>query len=487
MSVHHDYETVIGLECHVQLQTASKLFSPARNRYGDAPNENVDVVDAGLPGVLPVPNRRAVEFAVRLGLALGCDIHLTNVFARKHYFYPDLPKGYQISQFARPICTGGSVTIETDQGEREVRLTRIHIEEDAGKTLHRPGETASFCDYNRAGTPLLEVVSEPDLFSADEAMAYYKALREVVVHLGICDGNLQEGSMRADANVSVRKKGSGALGQRTETKNLNSIRFLGQAIEAEAHRQVVELSAGGTIKAQTRLWDADKKESRVMREKEEADDYRYFPDPDLPPVVLTAADLATIESGMSELPRARRARYQDTLGLAPEAAATLCADLALAEYFEQAAAGHKNPVSVANWILNDLSRLMGERRTDDDEGGFSAATVGIPPAAIAGLVTLIDDKVISSTIAKKVFAELAADPGLRPADIVEAKGWRVQRDEGALRALIDEIVAQNPDQVAQYKAGKDKLFAFFVGQVMKRTKGQADPADVRRLLQAALS
>jgi aspartyl-tRNA(Asn)/glutamyl-tRNA(Gln) amidotransferase subunit B len=464
------YEPVIGLECHVQLKTASKLFSPAPNRFGDGPNENVDLVDAGLPGVLPVPNTKAVAFAVRLGVALGCTIRQENVFARKHYFYPDLPKGYQISQFDRPICEGGAITITTAQGEREVKLTRIHIEEDAGKLVHEDGGPQSYVDLNRAGTPLLEVVSEPDLFSAEEAMAYFRALRQIVMALEICDGNLQEGSMRADANVSVRKPGA-PLGERTETKNLNSIRFLGQAIDAEILRQVHELEAGGTIVQQTRLWDADNKQSRVMRDKEDAHDYRYFPDPDLLPVIVSDEAIARVKAELPELPRARVARLIG-LGLDEEQARQMVEEKALADYLEQAIAHHDAPKSIANWMLNELK--------DDVLSG------PVTPAALAKLVKLIDDKVLTGKLAKDVLAVMLAGEGDDPEAIVDAKGWRVERDEGKLSALIAQLIDDNPKQAEQYRGGKTKLLGFFVGQVMKATKGQADPAEVNRLLKAAL-
>jgi aspartyl-tRNA(Asn)/glutamyl-tRNA(Gln) amidotransferase subunit B len=478
-----EWELVVGLECHVQLLTASKLFSPARNRYGDEPNTNVDVVDVGLPGVLPVLNGKAVELAVRLGLALGCDIRRTSVFARKHYFYPDLPKGYQVSQFEEPICEGGSLVIDTDDGEKTIQLTRIHMEEDAGKSMHDGHEDASFVDYNRAGTPLLEVVSEPDIRSAEEAMAYLRGLRTLVMYLGVCDGNMQEGSLRADANVSVRKKGDAELGQRTELKNLNSARFLGQAIDAEARRQVHELEAGRKIVQETRLWDPDKKESRAMRTKEDAHDYRYFPDPDLMPVVVSEEAIAHAEAQLPELPREKSARYEHKLGLKAGDAKQLASDKALADYFEAALALHDNATAVANWILNEVLRVVTEKKGGDDT---SVESAGIPAAAIAGLVRLIDDGTITGKIAKQVFAELAAGAGDDPAKIVEEKGWKVERDTGALSAIIDELIAANDKQVAQYRAGKGKVLGFFVGQVMKKTQGKADPAEVNRLLKEKL-
>ena len=480
-----EWETVVGLECHIQLLTDSKLFSPARSRYGDPPNTNVDVVDVGLPGVLPVVNDKAVSLAVRLGLALGCRVRERSTFARKHYFYPDLPKGYQISQYDEPICEGGGLVIESAEGEREVPLTRIHLEEDAGKNIHDAEAGVSFVDYNRAGTPLLELVTEPALASAEEAMAFLRALRSLVVALGVCDGNMQEGSLRADANVSVRRRGETALGQRTETKNLNSVRFLGQAIEAEARRQVQQLEAGRAIVQETRLWDSVKRESRSMRSKEEAHDYRYMLDPDLLPLVVTPAEIEQARAALPELPREKRRRYVDELGLSDDDARTLTSDFAVARYFEEALAAHKSPKAVANWVMGEVLRVAKERRADDETEGTGLEAVGIAPAAIGELVRLIEEGVLTGKLAKQVFAELEAGRGTDPGRIAEDKGWRVQRDEGALRALVDEVMARNPKEGAAYRGGKAKALGFFVGQVMKATKGQADPQDVNRLLKEA--
>jgi aspartyl-tRNA(Asn)/glutamyl-tRNA(Gln) amidotransferase subunit B len=470
MSPFAQYETVIGLECHVQLLTQSKLFSPAKNQYGDPPNANVDVVDLGLPGVLPVLNDKAVRFAVRLGLATGCTIRQHNVFARKHYFYPDLPKGYQISQMDLPICEKGELVVDGGAGEKPIRITRIHMEEDAGKNIHAEGRDVSHVDYNRAGTPLLEVVSEPDMSSAEEAVAYAQTLHAIAVAVGVCDGNMQEGSFRVDANVSVRKKGATALGQRTELKNLNSFRYLGHAIKSEARRQVLELEAGNAIVQETRLWDPDKKESRSMRGKEDAHDYRYFPDPDLLPVVITDDEIEAIRKEIPELPRAKATRFEKELGLSAEHAHQLTQDHRLGTLFESTLALQRNAKAVANWVINEAGA------TERD----------VTPKSLAALIALIEAGTITGKIAKEVFREMAEGRGQDPEAIVEEKGWRVERDEGALKATIQKILDDNPKQVAQFKAGKEKLLGFFVGQVMKATRGKSDPSEATRLIQEAL-
>ena len=472
MSVFDDYEVVVGLECHVQLLTKSKLFSPAPSRFGDDTNANVDVVDVALPGTLPVVNGRAVEHAIRLGLALGSRINPRSVFARKHYFYPDLPKGYQISQLDEPIVIGGQLAVDG----RTIRITRAHLEEDAGKSTHVGGSDRTVLDYNRAGTPLLEVVTEPDLRSADEAASFFRALRTLVMALAVCDGNLEEGSMRADANVSVRKRGISALGQRVELKNINSPRFHAAAIEHEFQRQVVVVAGGGTVVMETRLWDADRRESRAMRSKEEAHDYRYFPDPDLPPLVVTEEEIERVRASMPELPDARRARYE-ALGV-PASDARIVAELpALAggsPYFDAAVSLHANPRAIANWLVNEVLRVA----DDGDAAGV------IAPAALAGLVKLVDDGVISGKIAKDVFGEIAAGRGADPAAIVVAKGWRVVTDAGAIDQALEEVIAEHPAEWAKLRDGKAKVAGFFVGQVMKKTGGKADPKEVNRALEA---
>ncbi len=477
-----EFDTVIGLECHVQLKTKSKLFSPAPNRFGDAPNQNVDVVDAGLPGVLPVLNEKAVTFAIKLGLALGCKINQKNVFARKHYFYPDLPKGYQISQFELPICEGGAVEIQTSQGRKKINLTRIHMEEDAGKNLHVQGADYSEVDYNRAGTPLLEVVTEPEITCAEEAVAFFKSLRATVMALDICDGNLEEGSMRSDANVSVKPAGQKELGQRTEIKNLNSMRFLGQAIEFERKRHIRKVKAGEPIKMQTRLFDPDRKETRSMREKEEAHDYRYFPDPDLPPLIIEDETLSTIQTTLPELPMAKADRYQNELGLSEYDANLLIEEKEVATYFENCLQHQKNAKGVANWVLNNLLAALNENELSPEQ----IAQAPISPERLAELVRLIDEKVVTSKIAKQLFEEMWQNPQTTPEQIVEDKGWKVQRDEGALLKIITDLVAAHPKEVQQYLGGKQKVLGFFMGQVMKQTKGQAEPKETTELLKKHL-
>lgn len=464
-----EYEVVVGLECHVQLLTKTKLFSPAVNHYGDEPNTNVDAVDIALPGVLPVLNQKAVDFAIRLGLALGCEINTTSVFARKHYFYPDLPKGYQISQYDQPICGPGKLSFQTSEGLKTIGIERIHIEEDAGKNIHVEGGNSSFVDYNRAGTPLLEVVTRPDLRSAEEAMEAYRALRALVTYLEVCDGNMQEGSMRADANVSVRKKGAEKLGTRTETKNLNSIKFLGQAIEFESRRQVLELEAGRAINQETRLWDSNRKESRSLRSKEEAHDYRYFPDPDLLPLILKNGQVEKIRANLPELPLQKLARYQEQLGLNAYDAGVLTVEKDIADYFEQAIKLHPNAKTIANWIINEMQ-----------------LNIAVSAAQLAELVKLIDDKIISGSIAKTVYEEMLKAPGTRPTHIVETQGLKMQRDTGALQKLVETVCAQYPSEVEKYRAGRTQVFGFFVGQIMKQTQGKADPVETTNLLKQYL-
>ncbi len=486
VSVFDSYEVVIGLECHVQLLTQTKLFSPARNHFGDQPNMNVDVVDLGLPGVLPVVNKRVIDFAIRLGVSLGCSIREKSTFARKHYFYPDLPKGYQISQYDEPICDGGSLTIPTSAGDKVIGITRIHIEEDAGKSIHVEGGASSFLDFSRAGTPLLEIVTEPDFRSAQEAMEAVKALRAIVTYLEICDGNMQEGSLRADVNVSVRKRGEDKFGTRTETKNLNSIRFLGQAIEFEFRRQVLELESGKSIRQETRLWDSNKKESRSLRSKEEAHDYRYFPDPDLLPVVVTHAEVRESRANRPELPQEKLHRFCNDLALTPYDAAVLTSDKALADYFERALSTHHNAKGIANWVINDVLRIT-KSTGEDSEGGSGIESCVISPETIAELVRLIDDKVISGKIGKLVFEQLLVHPEQTPLEIVERNGWKIEGGDEAIGAAVSYVMQNFGPEVTKFRAGKDQVFGFLMGQVMKHAKGKVDPEKARDALKNALT
>lgn len=482
MSVFDEYQTVIGIECHVQLNTASKLFSAAPNQFGSEPNSNIDGVDAGLPGSLPVLNRGAVQGAIKLGLALNCEIHRLSIFSRKHYFYPDLPKGYQISQFDKPICGPGLLQVAVDGKSKDIRIHRIHIEEDAGKNIHVEGGASSFVDYNRAGTPLLEVVTEPDMRSAEEAVAFVRSLRNLVTYLEICDGNLQEGSIRADVNVSVMKKGSAELGTRTETKNLNSFRFIGQAIEYEARRQVMELESGNLIAQETRLWDPNLKESRPMRSKEEAHDYRYFPDPDLPPLLISDGEIFDAEKHLPETPDKKRARFTEE-GVSAYNAGVLTSDKALSDYFEEAISNHNNKKTVANWIINELMRVVKNHQSDSEYSDFASP---INAQALAELVRLIDEGQISGKIAKGVFEAMCHDPSISPKAYVEERGLIVEKDEGVLQKIIENVCIENQDAVLKFQSGNGKVFGFLMGQVMKLSKGKASPKDATEMLRKKL-
>jgi aspartyl-tRNA(Asn)/glutamyl-tRNA(Gln) amidotransferase subunit B len=470
------YEAVIGLEVHAQLRTRSKIFSGSSTEFGAPPNTHVDPVCLGLPGVLPVLSRAAVDCALRLALATGCQVRQRSRFARKHYFYPDLPKGYQISQYDEPIAEHGEVAFEVDGAARRVRLRRIHLEEDAGKNLHR-GAT-SLVDFNRAGVPLVEIVSEPDLRSADEAAEFMRTLRQLVRWLGICDGNLEEGSLRCDANVSLRPAGRAELGVKTELKNINSFKFVRDAIAHEIARQEAILWGGAVVVPETRLWDADRGRSASMRSKEEAHDYRYFPEPDLPPLVIDDAWLAGARRQLPELPAARRARFVAAWGLAPADAALLTAERDLSDYFEAAARAHGDGRTVAHWVTNEVLREL--RRTGQ---GAAAAPVG--PTALAGLCDLIRDGTISGKLAKEVFGHMVAG-GRTAREVVAEHGLARLADPAALEAACRAAVDASPKQVAQYRAGKTKVIGFFVGEVMKATRGQADPAAVNEILRRLL-
>jgi aspartyl-tRNA(Asn)/glutamyl-tRNA(Gln) amidotransferase subunit B len=475
-----EWETVIGLETHAQLSTRSKMFSGAPTAFGAPPNTQAAAVDIALPGTLPVANLGAVERAIRFGLAVGGTIRRSSVFARKNYFYPDLPKGYQISQYEAPIVAGGAIVILVGGEERTIRLTRAHLEEDAGKLLHEDFHGMSGVDLNRAGIPLLEIVSEPDMRSAEEAVAYARALHALVRWIDICDGNMQEGSFRCDANVSVRPAG-GPLGTRCEIKNLNSFRFLERAILFEVRRQIRILEEGGKIVQETRLYDPDRDETRSMRTKEDAHDYRYFPDPDLLPLVVSEAAIERVRAGMPELPQAKRARFQQ-YGLPAQDTATLTLTRSMSEYFDQtvaSASGAASPKDVANWITGDLSAKLNETGKDASESNVS-------PAQLARLMALIRDGTISRKIAKEVFDAMWAGEG-DPDAIIDRRGLRQISDAGALEAIVAEVLAANPKQVEDYRAGKEKAFNSLVGQVMKATKGKANPAQVNELLKSKLA
>ncbi len=474
------WETVIGLEIHAQLATKSKIFSGASTAFGAEPNTQACAVDLGLPGVLPVLNEEAVNAAIKFALAIDAEIGRESVFARKNYFYPDLPKGYQISQFELPIVGRGQVSISVEEGvSKIVGVTRAHLEEDAGKSLHDQFPDMTGIDLNRAGTPLLEIVSEPDMRSAKEAVAYARKIHALVQYLGICDGNMQEGSFRCDANVSIRPLGDSELGTRTELKNINSFRFLERAINFEVQRQIEILEDGGRIVQETRLYDADLDETRSMRSKEEANDYRYFPDPDLLPVRIDDERIERIRATLPELPEAKRQRYAGELGLSDYNAELLSASREIADYFEAALAeAEELSVQLANWILGDVTGAL-------NKADLGFADCPVTPAQLAGLLKRIADDTISGKIAKEVFEAMWNGEGDADA-IIEARGLKQISDSGALEAMIDEVIAGNPAQVEQFRAGKEKVLGFFVGQIMKQTQGKANPGQVNKLLREKL-
>ena len=476
-----DFQVVLGLEVHAQLLTASKIFCGCSTAFGAEPNAHTCPVCLGMPGVLPRLNRRVVEMAVKTGLALGCTIRPQSVFARKNYFYPDLPKGYQISQYEAPICEGGAVEIEVDGATRRIRLTRIHMEEDAGKNVHDVG-AGSGVDLNRAGVPLLEIVSEPDLRSVDEAVEYLKSLRAILMWLGVNDGNLEEGSFRCDANVSVMRKGATQYGTRCEIKNMNSFRFLKQAVEFEVARQVELVESGGQVVQETRLFDPQRGETRAMRSKEEAHDYRYFPEPDLPPVLVDEALVARMRAEIPELPRARAARYQEALGLSAHDAGLLTADRALADLFDRTLEAYgKTPEAakkVANWLGGEAARLA-------NETGLAPADWKLDAPKLASLLRLVDQGTIGGPGAKQVFEETFRT-GAEPEAVVRAKGLAQVSDEGAIESIVDRVLAASAAEVERYRAGNKKLIGFFVGQVMKEMKGKGNPGVVNALLKKKL-
>jgi aspartyl-tRNA(Asn)/glutamyl-tRNA(Gln) amidotransferase subunit B len=475
-----NWETVIGLEIHAQLATASKIFSGSSTAYGAPPNAQADLVDLGYPGVLPVLNGAAVRMAVKFGLAIAAQVAQHSVFARKNYFYPDLPKGYQISQYELPIVAQGELHIVLEDGTRKrVGITRAHLEEDAGKSLHEGLGNQTGIDLNRAGTPLLEIVSEPDLRSAKEAIAYMKKIHTLVRYLEICDGNMQEGSFRCDANVSVRRAGSSQLGTRAEIKNLNSFRFVEKAINYEVARQIDVLESGGKVVQETRLYDADKGETRSMRTKEEANDYRYFPDPDLLPLAISSEFIQEVRKTLPELPDEKAARLVTQYGLSAYDAGVLSASRELAAYYEEVVGAFPSePKLAANWVMGELAAAL-------NRDGLEIGASRLSAAQLSGLLQRIADATISGKIAKEVFEAMWGSG--RDADaIIEEKGLKQITDGAAIERVIDEVIARNPGQLADYRAGKDKLFGFFVGQAMKATQGKANPAQLNALLKKKL-
>ncbi len=475
------WEAVIGLEIHAQLATKSKIFSGASTAYGAEPNTQACAVDLGLPGVLPVLNKEVVRMAAKFGLAIGANVSRRSVFARKNYFYPDLPKGYQISQFELPIVERGNLDIELEDGStKTIGVTRAHLEEDAGKSLHEDFHGMTGVDLNRAGTPLLEIVSEPDMRSAKEAVAYMKKIHALVTYLEICDGNMQEGSFRCDANVSVRPAGQQEYGTRAELKNINSFRFVERAINIEIERQIDIIEGGGKIVQETRLYDADKNETRSMRSKEEANDYRYFPDPDLLPVEISEEFLQQVKESLPELPHEKKLRFIEQYAIKPEEAEVLTSSRAQAAYFEAlVVAANGDARLAANWVVGSLAGMLNKENLDIIDTRVSAEQLG-------GLLKRILDNTISGKMAKDVFEAMWQGEG-NADDIIESRGLKQITDTGEIETIIDDIIAANPEQVEQFRAGKDKVLGFFVGQVMKASRGKANPAQVNQLLKQKLS
>ena len=471
------YEAVIGLEVHAQLATESKIFSSSSTKFGSPPNSQVNPVCLGMPGVLPVFNERVLEYALKAGLATNCEITRKSRFARKNYFYPDLPKGYQISQYDEPLCLSGHLEIDSGDGKKKIRITRIHLEEDAGKLVHEYSDFESHVDLNRAGVPLVEIVSEPDISTAEEAVEYVKKLRTILRYIEVCDGNMEEGSLRCDANVSVRPVGQSELGTKTEIKNLNSFRFIQRAIEYEIKRQESVLQSGGNVVQETRLFDSQKGVTFAMRSKEEAHDYRYFPDPDLLPVVVKEDYLEKIRLSLPELPEEKLSRFMDEFNIPRNDAETLSSSRPLAEYFEECAKHANDNKAASNWILNELLREV--------ENEDKIAEFPVNPRDLAELLNLIREGKINRKTAKEIFSEMISG-GKRAGEIVKEKGLTQITDEDEISSVISKIIQENPKEVERYKAGDTKLLGFFVGQVMKATKGKADPAVVNQTLRKSL-
>ena len=477
----NDWEAVIGLEVHAQLQTRTKIFCGCSTRFGAPPNTQVCPVCLGLPGALPVLNRQAVDYAIKAALACGCDVQPRSVFARKNYFYPDLPKGYQISQYELPLALGGGLDIAVDGHAKHVGLTRIHMEEDAGKSLHEgfpDSDRRTYIDYNRSGVPLIEIVSEPDMRSAAEAGEFFSRLRNILVWLGVSDGNMEEGSLRCDANVSVRPKGQTTLGTKAEVKNVNSFRYLEKALEYEIRRQIGVIEDGGKVVQETRLWDTSSGRTHSMRSKEEAHDYRYFPEPDLPPLLVDEARIERVRSTMPELPEARSRRFVAEYAIPPYDAGVLTQSAALADYFEATAQAAKSPKAASNWIMGELLRTLKERSQEIGD-------VPIPPAALAGLIALVDKGTISSSIGKGVFAKMY-DSGRSADEIVREEGLAQNSDADALSEIVAQVITRNAETARQYRAGKKQTFGFLVGQVMKASGGKANPKLASDLVKRAL-
>ena len=474
-----EYEPVIGLEIHCQLQTDSKIFSTESTEFGGEPNSQVNEYDLGLPGVLPVPNERAIEYAIRAGLALNCDIQNETEFARKNYFYPDLPKGYQISQHETPLLEGGHLDVETEDGiENRIGIDHIHLEEDAGKSTHVADKHKSLIDLNRTGVPLIEIVSEPDIRSAEQASAYFKKLRDIVVYLGISDGDMSEGSLRCDANVSVRPKGASEFGTRTELKNINSFKFVKDAIDYEINRHIERLQSGDSVVQQTRLYDPDAGQTVSMRKKEESHDYRYFSEPDVPTVEISEAWVDEIRRDLPELPEEKKERYTQQLSLDEYDADVIARDRQLAEYFESAVDAYPdNPEDIANWIINNLLAALNEDETLD--------SIEVEPGQLGDLISLIDTDTISGNIAQDVFEKMI-ETGEDPESIVEQEGLKQISDKGELEDIVKDIIEENPDNVEAYRDGKQQLIGWFIGQVMQATNGQANPQVAREVLQQKL-